>query len=103
MADGVWGYRTFRQVILADAGRYTDSTLEKFIKEEKERKIYHYLNAFGLTPWMCLHLFYIMISNFAHRFSLCTLKIQYLAVIRVSMFSFMQPVAEFSALREVHS
>ena len=61
MADGVWGYRTFRQVILADAGRYTDSTLEKFIKEEKERKIYHYLNAFGLTPWMCLHLFYIMI------------------------------------------
>ena len=35
--------------------------LEKFIKEEKERKIYHYLNAFGLTPWMCLHLFYIMI------------------------------------------
>ena len=33
--------------------------LEKFIKEEKERKIYHYLNAFGLTPWMCLHLFYL--------------------------------------------
>lgn len=33
----------------------------RFIKEEKERKIYHYLNAFGLTPWMCLHLFYIMI------------------------------------------
>lgn len=35
--------------------------LEKFIRKEKERKIYHYLNAFGLTPWMCLHLFYIMI------------------------------------------
>lgn len=35
--------------------------LEKFIQKEKERKIYHYLNAFGLTPWMCLHLFYIMI------------------------------------------
>ena len=32
-----------------------------FIREEKQRKIYHYLNAFGLTPWMCLHLFYIMI------------------------------------------
>lgn len=31
------------------------------IREEKQRKIYHYLNAFGLTPWMCLHLFYIMI------------------------------------------
>ena len=35
--------------------------LEKFIKEKKEQKIYHYLNAFGLTPWLCLHLFYIMI------------------------------------------
>ena len=35
--------------------------LEVFIREEKQRKIYHYLNAFGLTPWMCLHLFYIMI------------------------------------------
>lgn len=23
------------------------------IREEKQRKIYHYLNAFGLTPWMC--------------------------------------------------
>lgn len=27
----------------------------------KGEKIYHYLNAFGLIPWMCLHLFYIMI------------------------------------------
>ncbi len=35
--------------------------LGKFIKEKKEQKIYHYLNAFGLTPWLCLHLFYIMI------------------------------------------
>ena len=33
----------------------------RFIRGKKERKIYHYLNAFGLTPWMCLHLFYIMI------------------------------------------
>lgn len=35
--------------------------LGRFIWDEKEKKIYHYLNAFGLTPWMCLHLFYIMI------------------------------------------
>ena len=35
--------------------------LENFIKNQKEKKIYHYLNAFGLTPWMTLHLFYIMI------------------------------------------
>lgn len=31
------------------------------LKGEKQRKIYHYLTVFGLTPWLCLHLFYIMI------------------------------------------
>lgn len=35
--------------------------LGRFIKSPREQKIYHYLNAFGLTPWMALHLFYIMI------------------------------------------
>ena len=30
---------------------------------------------------------FIIYSNFAHRFSLCTLKIQYLAAIQLSMFS----------------
>ena len=33
----------------------------RYIKEEKRRKVYHYLNAFGLTPWIALHLFYVMI------------------------------------------
>lgn len=32
-----------------------------FLKEERQRKTYHYLTAFSLTPWLCLHLFYIMI------------------------------------------
>ncbi|MCM1145282.1 MAG: hypothetical protein NC407_11290 [Lachnoclostridium sp.] len=32
-----------------------------FVKQEKHKKIYHYLTAFGLTPWLCLHLFYVMI------------------------------------------
>ena len=32
-----------------------------FLKEKRQRGIYHYLTAFGLTPWLCLHLFYIMI------------------------------------------
>ena len=32
-----------------------------YIRNHKEQKIYHYLNAFGLTPWIALHLFYIMI------------------------------------------
>ena len=35
--------------------------VENYIAGEKERKRYHYLNAFGLTPWIALHLFYIMI------------------------------------------
>lgn len=32
-----------------------------FIKNDKNKKIYRTLTAFGLTPWLCLHLFYIMI------------------------------------------
>ena len=35
--------------------------VQNFITDEKHRRIYHYLNAFGLTPWIALHLFYIMI------------------------------------------
>ncbi|MDO4302875.1 MAG: hypothetical protein Q4D94_03070 [Bacillota bacterium] len=35
--------------------------IEAFLKKEKQKKVYHYLTAFGLTPWLCLHLFYIMI------------------------------------------
>lgn len=41
--------------------------VQRFITDEKHRTVYHYLNAFGLTPWMALHLFYIMIlSLFAY-------------------------------------
>lgn len=32
-----------------------------FLKGKKEQKVYHYLTAFGLTPWLALHLFYVMI------------------------------------------
>jgi hypothetical protein len=35
--------------------------IQQYIKEDRQKVIYHYLNAFGLTPWLCLHLFYIMI------------------------------------------
>ena len=35
--------------------------VQNYIKDEKHRKVYHYLNAFGLTPWLALHLYYIMI------------------------------------------
>lgn len=36
-------------------------SIASFLKQKKHRKVYHYLTAFGLTPWLCLHLFYIMI------------------------------------------
>ena len=32
-----------------------------FLKSERQRKVYHNLTVFSLTPWLCLHLFYIMI------------------------------------------
>ena len=35
--------------------------VEGYIKDGKQRRVYHYLNAFGLTPWIALHLFYVMI------------------------------------------
>ena len=35
--------------------------LEGSVRDEKSRGVYHFLNAFGLTPWIALHLFYVMI------------------------------------------
>ena len=35
--------------------------VQDYIKSERERTIYHYLNAFGLTPWLALHLFVVMV------------------------------------------
>ena len=32
-----------------------------FLKGERQRKTYRCFTAFGLTPWLCLHLFYVMI------------------------------------------
>ncbi|MBR1711644.1 MAG: hypothetical protein IJ719_22940 [Clostridia bacterium] len=37
--------------------------IQNFICEEKARRVYHYFNAFGLTPWVALHLFYVMILS----------------------------------------
>ena len=37
--------------------------VQSYIREDKERRIYHYLNAFGLTPWIALHLFYVIILS----------------------------------------
>ena len=38
-------------------------SLEELINEDKYKKIYHYLNIFGLTSWISLHLFFIMILS----------------------------------------
>lgn len=31
------------------------------LKEDRRRRIYRCITAFSLTPWLCLHLFYVMI------------------------------------------
>ena len=36
-------------------------SIEGWITEPKNRRVYHWLNVFGLTPWLALHLFYVMI------------------------------------------
>ncbi len=41
-------------------------SIEKLITVEKHRKTYHRLTIISLTPWLCLHLFYVMtLSSFA--------------------------------------
>lgn len=37
--------------------------VQDYIRDNKERQIYHYLNAFGLTPWIALHLIYVVILS----------------------------------------
>ena len=37
--------------------------VQEYITDEKKKKVYHYLNAFGLTPWIALHLIYVVILS----------------------------------------
>ena len=37
--------------------------VERYIKPDKNKNVYHYLNAFGLTPWIALHLIYVVILS----------------------------------------
>lgn len=48
----------FPGIIFYGAGLFAAG---KFITDRRDAKIYRVLNIFGLTPWLCLHLFYIMI------------------------------------------
>lgn len=36
-------------------------SISDFIRENRQKKIYKTLTSFGLTPWLSMHLFYIMI------------------------------------------
>lgn len=56
----------FPAVILYGIGLFN---IEKFIKQEKQTKIYHYLTAFGMTPWLCIHLY---VAAVLHVFSAMT-------------------------------
>ena len=49
---------SFPGIVLYGAALFA---LQGCIKEQRHQKVYHYLTAFGLTPWIALHLFYIMI------------------------------------------
>lgn len=48
----------FPAVILYGVGLFG---AEAFVKPQREKKIYRYLTAFGMMPWLCLHLYYVMI------------------------------------------
>ena len=55
---------SFPAVILYSFGLFA---LRYYIVQSKERKNYCFLTALGMTPWLALHLFYIMILYaFAH-------------------------------------
>lgn len=36
-------------------------TMTEFIKHKKQKGIYHYLTVFGMLPWLCIHLYVVMI------------------------------------------
>ncbi len=41
-------------IILYEIGLFN---IEKYINREKQTKIYHYLTVFGMTPWLCIHIY----------------------------------------------
>ena len=78
-------------------------SVQNYITDEKRRKIYHYLNAFGLTPWLALHLFYIMIlvlfaqlnsggAEMAEAMRVCSELYSALSWVVVASEAFMLPV-----------
>lgn len=70
--------------------------IERHIKTEHDQKIYHYLNIFGLTPWIALHLFYICILSLFSWMHANGFEMQALAVCEglYAQFSWIIPVSE---------
>lgn len=50
----------FPGILLYGAGLFAT---EGYIRGDRDRKVFHYLNVFGMTPWLALHLFYILILS----------------------------------------
>lgn len=50
----------FPAVILYGIGLFN---IEKFIKTQKQTKIYHYLTALGMTPWLLIHLYVVAVLH----------------------------------------
>ncbi|MCM1495551.1 MAG: hypothetical protein NC089_07095 [Bacteroides sp.] len=48
----------FPAVILYGIGLFA---VEEFIKTPKQKKVYHYLTAIGMLPWLCIHLYVVMV------------------------------------------
>jgi hypothetical protein len=51
-------FLAFPGIIFYGAGLFAAG---RFITDKRGAAVYRTLNIFGLTPWLCLHLFYIMI------------------------------------------
>ena len=48
----------FPAIIFYAVGLYA---IADFMRDDQDRKLYKFLTTIGMTPWLCLHLFYIMI------------------------------------------
>ena len=49
---------SFPAIVLYAVGLFS---IAGYIKDKRDRRVYRALNAIGLTPWLMLHMFYVMI------------------------------------------
>ncbi len=87
----------FPGIILYGAALFA---VQKYITDEKSKKVYHYLNAFGLTPWIALHLIYVVILSLFAWLNNNGFEAEALTACEAlfGMFSWMIPVCELLML-----